>query len=161
MTGRFLALLAPSCVLLALLASTAREHRPARRAPEPALAAQSRVLARLCEPDQHSALDTSRRAASDGAKKVEIELPSSMREPERVLVRGRVHHHGRPWPDRAIAVYSGRDEVDWDFTDDDGFYEVRVPPGDYRLSIEGQAAAISVPASPAGGRGLTRDVFVP
>ncbi len=76
-------------------------------------------------------------------------------EPERrVRVHGRVWSQGRPVEGVALAFVrweqeSMGDEVDWDFSDEDGNYEVRVPAARYRLvsnDEEGSAGDILVPS---------------
>lgn len=73
--------------------------------------------------------------------------------PTRVRIRGRLWARGAPVADRDLSFRSvDRPDVeDWDFTDDEGRYEVELAPGTYDVVSDGPGqelwlARVIVPA---------------
>lgn len=99
-------------------------------------AAVSRESPSLLEPEiARQALPD---AANVAAHVTELAPDPDAGPPRRVRVRGQVRARGAPAADRDLSFRSldRPDLEDWDFTDDEGRYEVALPPGTYDVACE-------------------------
>jgi len=83
-----------------------------------------------------------------------------------VRVSGRVRRAGRALANYSLAFHDlgagpDADKADWDFTDEDGRYEVRVPPADYRVLDEDHGVWLTNVAVPSGRPEQVLDIELP
>ena len=80
-------------------------------------------------------------------------------------VSGRVRRGGRPLADLSLAFHAlgdpGTDEADWDSTDENGRYEVRIPPANYRVLDDDHGAFLVSVSVPSGTRAHVLDIELP
>jgi hypothetical protein len=83
-----------------------------------------------------------------------------------VLVQGQVRRRGRPLAGYDLAFHAwgeelARNEADWDFTDDEGRYQVRLPAARYLVRNEDEERWLGTLIVPGDQDRLTVDLDLP
>lgn len=163
--------LAVAVVGLALLVLRApRRARPgpvdgsALAGPTPTTVGAGPARSRRVVPPGHAG--GSRRTPADhGVRSTQVAATSPASSVHLVRVRGSVRLGRHPVADRVVTFHAlgsgaGDVEVDWDFTDALGRFDVRLPSARYAVQIDGErlvAGVVDVPAG-VGEHGLRLDL---